>query len=150
MRLKTCPYGSFEKVCIIPSVPRPRHLKTLSGAVTMKGHSCLTCTRRKVRCDRDEPCSNCKRRKQDKCVYPDTSPNDRIKRLEILVRSLGGDPEDGAFASSTNPETSTPAVQAPTSNSNSEARPLFPADNEPVIEDCNGDGQKTYLESYVV
>lgn len=60
----------------------------------MSGQACEPCSRRKVRCDKQQPCSNCKRRKQDQCTYPEAQPIDRIKRLESLVRSLGGDPND--------------------------------------------------------
>ena len=62
----------------------------------MKSQACEPCAKRKVRCDKGEPCSNCKRRKQDHCSYPEASPSDRIERLEALVRSLGGDPESDA------------------------------------------------------
>ena len=58
----------------------------------MSSQACEPCSRRKVRCDKQQPCSNCKRRKQDHCVYPEATPVDRIKKLESLVRSLGGDP----------------------------------------------------------
>lgn len=56
--------------------------------------ACGPCARRKVRCDRHEPsCANCRRRKGDRCVYPPISPKERIRRLEALVRRLGGDPD---------------------------------------------------------
>ncbi|MCJ1379801.1 hypothetical protein MMC17_002904 [Xylographa soralifera] len=59
----------------------------------MNTQACQPCVKRKVRCDRNEPCSNCKRRKQDQCVYPELSPTERIKQLEALVRSLRGSSE---------------------------------------------------------
>ncbi|THW89161.1 hypothetical protein D6D15_05457 [Aureobasidium pullulans] len=63
----------------------------------MNNQACEPCARRKVRCDKQQPCSNCKRRKQDQCTYPEAAPADRVKRLESLVRSLGGDPNsDGS------------------------------------------------------
>ncbi|THX92550.1 hypothetical protein D6D03_10424 [Aureobasidium pullulans] len=63
----------------------------------MSNQACEPCARRKVRCDKQQPCSNCKRRKQDQCTYPEAAPTDRVKRLESLVRSLGGDPNsDGS------------------------------------------------------
>ncbi|THX15404.1 hypothetical protein D6D13_02061 [Aureobasidium pullulans] len=63
----------------------------------MSNQACEPCARRKVRCDKQQPCSNCKRRKQDQCTYPEAAPTDRVKRLEFLVRSLGGDPNsDGS------------------------------------------------------
>lgn len=58
----------------------------------MRNQACEPCAKRKVRCDRADPsCSNCKRRKQDRCVYPDPSTDARIKRLEETIRSLGGE-----------------------------------------------------------
>lgn len=64
----------------------------------MRSQACVPCAKRKVRCDREEPCSNCQK-KQQGCVYPDDHSNERIKQLEALVRRLGGDPEhpDGAI-----------------------------------------------------
>ncbi|KAK8137046.1 C6 transcription factor [Apiospora sp. TS-2023a] len=68
--------------------------------------SCTPCAKRKVRCDRLQPCCHCKRRPQDNCVYPeqittgsaahDRPPDDastRIEKLERYIRSLGGDPQ---------------------------------------------------------
>ena len=65
-----------------------------SQSSSSRSQACLPCSKRKVRCDREDPCSNCKRRKTDTCVYPDLSPTDRVKKLEALVRILGGDPEN--------------------------------------------------------
>jgi hypothetical protein len=59
----------------------------------MSSQACEPCSRRKVRCDKQQPCSNCKRRKQDQCIYPEATPIDRIKKLESLVKSLGEDPD---------------------------------------------------------
>lgn len=58
-----------------------------------KPTACIPCAKRKVRCDRQEPCSHCKRRKGDDCTYPEASPEERIKYLEELVRSLGHSPD---------------------------------------------------------
>lgn len=69
-----------------------------------KAVSCIPCAKRKVRCDVGQPCSNCKRRKNDVCTYPvsvqrvtasESNSEDsmqRIERLEEYIRSLGGDP----------------------------------------------------------
>lgn len=62
------------------------------GRNTMKGQACDPCAKRKVRCDRGDPtCSNCKRRRQDRCVYPDLLPSQRIKQLEETIRMLRAD-----------------------------------------------------------
>jgi hypothetical protein len=61
--------------------------------------NCIPCAKRKVRCDRLQPCCHCKRRLHESCIYPDpnvdnstTSNKMRIRQLEQHVRSLGGDP----------------------------------------------------------
>jgi Zn(2)-Cys(6) binuclear cluster domain-containing protein len=65
--------------------------------------SCRPCAKRKVRCDRLQPCCHCKRRKQDTCVYPEFGGVSdqlireqavRIERLEEYVRVLGGNPNE--------------------------------------------------------
>ena len=65
--------------------------------------SCTPCAKRKVRCDKCQPCSHCKRRKGDVCVYPvqrangpDSHPEDysqRMEQMESYIRHLGGDPQ---------------------------------------------------------
>lgn len=76
--------------------------------------SCVTCRRRKVKCDRKDPCSNCVKN-QIECHFPVTgrlprrrdpaawkSPTekqaellDRLRRLESLVTELAAQVEDG-------------------------------------------------------
>ncbi|KAF2458311.1 fungal-specific transcription factor domain-containing protein, partial [Lineolata rhizophorae] len=68
--------------------------------------SCVTCRRRKVKCDKRQPCSNCTRARIE-CVFP--SPGraprkprkppeaelmERLRRLEGVVQSLGVHVED--------------------------------------------------------
>ena len=84
-----------------------------SGAPTLNPRSCVTCRRRKVRCDKQMPCSNC-RRAQIPCVFPapgraprQPRPKDpnapaknssqrevelikRLKKLEGIVEELSG------------------------------------------------------------
>jgi len=63
--------------------------------------SCLTCRRRKVRCDKRHPCANCSKSSIE-CVFPnpgraprkarkppDTELLARLRRLEGVVQSLG-------------------------------------------------------------
>lgn len=80
----------------------------------LKIWSCVTCRRRKVKCDRKDPCSNCVKN-QIECHFPVTgrlprrrdpatwkSPTekqaellDRLRRLESLVTELAAQVEDG-------------------------------------------------------
>ncbi|KAI1849973.1 hypothetical protein JX266_004352 [Neoarthrinium moseri] len=116
----------------------------------MRSQACEPCAKRKVRCDREDPCSNCKRRKQDRCSYPEPSPVDRIRKLEDLVRSLGGNPDEDvapggrpfgvASPNSVTVTTSPFGSQRPTSSSNGRSK-------DPVI--LEEDGQQHYLESRV-
>ncbi|PGH10193.1 hypothetical protein AJ80_07552 [Polytolypa hystricis UAMH7299] len=77
------------------SDPAPRSMSYLNP------RSCITCRRRKVRCDKRHPCSNCVRAKID-CIFPapgraprkSKKPADaellaRLKRLEGVVQNLG-------------------------------------------------------------
>jgi hypothetical protein len=111
----------------------------------MRNQACEPCAKRKVRCDREEPCSNCKRRKQDHCHYAGISPDEKIKKLEDLVRALGGNPEDDdAPRNCVSSTTSTPAVPVPHERQ-VPARPIDKSSKDPVI--LEEDGQQYYLES---
>lgn len=68
-----------------------------------KAVSCIPCAKRKVRCDKLQPCCHCRRRQHDECVYPELNlahsgqleqQAKRIERLEQYIRSLGGDPKE--------------------------------------------------------
>lgn len=105
----------------------------------MSGQACEPCSRRKVRCDKQQPCSNCKRRKQDQCTYPEAQPIDRIRRLESLVRSLGGDPNDENGLPSKRVRTdSAPARQQDTRDTPEVER------GQPIM--LEQDGQPYYVE----
>jgi hypothetical protein len=46
--------------------------------------ACLVCRRRKTRCDRETPCSNCVRsRRKEACVYHDESPRPRQRTSPV-------------------------------------------------------------------
>lgn len=115
--------------------------------------SCIPCSKRKVRCDRQEPCAHCKRRKIENCTYPDESPAARIKHLEALVRSLGRDPDadcvDGNALTPESPATAVPRARPSHRDERVDYRsPARVApDSNPVIAE-NG-GERVYLESYV-
>lgn len=103
-----------------------------------QSQACRPCAKRKVRCDRLEPCANCKRRKTDRCTYPASIPSDRIRQLEGLVRELGGNPGNGAST----PLDVTPHVV--NQQENTEGRTELRS-NDPVI--LEEDGEVQYLES---
>lgn len=82
--------------------------------------SCVTCRKRKVRCDKRDPCSNCVKANID-CVFPPPGraprkprrPQDaellkRLRRLESVVDSLGAqvDDEGSSHAADHNPDRS--------------------------------------------
>lgn len=94
------------------------HFSTASGSDGLRIWSCVTCRRRKVRCDRRDPCANCTRQNID-CHFPVTGrlprrrppPTgsasgsaahrqsellNRLRRLEAVVTELGAQIEDGA------------------------------------------------------
>ncbi|KAH8658340.1 fungal-specific transcription factor domain-containing protein [Xylariales sp. PMI_506] len=88
------------------------------------GRSCVACRRRKIRCDREQPCSYCiKLRLQ--CVYPDTKPpvrkeqpstdlGARLARIEAMLERLQPDlePDSSFTAPSRNPKQACPGPQA--------------------------------------
>ena len=76
-----------------------------SGSPTPNPRSCVTCRRRKVKCDKKNPCSNCVRARIE-CVFPgpgraprksrkpaDTELLERLRRLEGVVTSLNAQVE---------------------------------------------------------
>ena len=114
----------------------------------MQTLACQPCAKRKVRCDRKEPCSNCKRRTQDRCVYADVSTPERIKQLEALVRSLGGKSEYSTSHDSYHGE---PRNEAALASSQVPPRNDISSDvqcqsrTEPML--VKEDGEYVYLES---
>ncbi|KAK5168131.1 uncharacterized protein LTR77_006699 [Saxophila tyrrhenica] len=78
------------------------------------GRSCIACARRKIKCDRRQPCGYC-RRLQAQCRYPDHEaresqpPDDailtRLRRIETLLRRL----QDSETARELPQQTASPA-----------------------------------------
>jgi hypothetical protein len=99
--------------------------------------ACRPCAKRKVRCDRAEPCSNCKRRKVDRCTYPPSTPSDRIRQLERLVEEL-------------NETERSPARVAGVSAGGDEVATVHELrSNDPMMLEVEEDGSMQYLESCV-
>lgn len=138
-----------------------------------KSVSCIPCAKRKVKCDKVQPCCHCKRRRQETCVFPESSgpsndflrgKNERIKKLEQYIRSLGADPkyadearswddsEDrtpgqstGGAGPSPNDLTSTSVSRSEESSPGSNVLRGVPGDSELL---SHGDGV-TYIETQV-
>ncbi|KLO85288.1 uncharacterized protein LW93_13892 [Fusarium fujikuroi] len=66
---------------------RPVALMT-SGAPLLNPRSCVTCRRRRVRCDKTMPCSNCRRAQCD-CIYPAPGRAPRQTRLAPTGTATG-------------------------------------------------------------
>lgn len=79
---------------------------TVSSQKITRGHSCVLCQQRKVKCDRQKPCSNCikaraecipsaptvPRRRRRKFTEQDLSA--RLKKYEYLLKKHGVKVED--------------------------------------------------------
>ena len=79
----------------------PPAINAANGSSGLNARSCITCRKRKVKCDKRHPCSNCNRAAIE-CVFPgpgraprrsrkppDTELLARLRRLEGVVQSLG-------------------------------------------------------------
>lgn len=134
--------------------------------------NCIPCAKRKVKCDKEQPCGHCKRRKGDICEYPDPNTGfgragsaevqasaSRIEKLEQYVRRLGGDPsaigddEDGDDGSEDRSkrrkiDASTAGTASTTDGSSVKTfmskRPGLPANGTALVDD---NGQTTYVEA---
>ncbi len=81
--------------------PQPKRANTPDENKITRGHSCILCQQRKVKCDKQKPCSNCikaraecvpsapaqPRRRKRKLTETDLA--DRLKRYEHLLRKHG-------------------------------------------------------------
>lgn len=134
--------------------------------------NCIPCAKRKVKCDKEQPCGHCKRRKGDVCEYPDPNTGfgragsaeaqasaSRIEKLEQYVRRLGGDlsaignEDEGDIGSDQRSkrrriDASTTVTAATTDGSGVKSfmskRPGLPANGTAIVDD---DGQTTYVEA---
>ncbi|KAI9172209.1 putative transcriptional regulatory protein [Paramyrothecium foliicola] len=110
-----------------------------SGMPALNPRSCVTCRRRKVRCDKQMPCSNC-RRAQIPCIFPapgraprqprpkdpnappkNTSQREvelvkRLKKLEGIVEELSGQIEVESGGKGPSPAGSPEASHPPAAN----------------------------------
>ena len=105
----------------------PPAINTTNASSGLNARSCITCRKRKVKCDKRHPCSNCNRAAIE-CVFPgpgraprrsrkppDTELLARLRRLEGVVQSLGKGIDDET-------ETTNEPVEVP----KAEFEPLHP------------------------
>jgi len=94
------------------ALPALHHLKPTVDAQgrALNPRSCVTCRKRKVKCDKTHPCTNCNRARIE-CIYPapgraprkvrkigdgrDKELLERLRRLEGVVKNLGVEVPDG-------------------------------------------------------
>ena len=63
--------------------------------------SCSLCRRRKIRCNREIPCSNCVRSKTETCVYDNLSsqhPQQRLSHGQAIEHGLSQEPREPRFS----------------------------------------------------
>ncbi|KAK0665003.1 Bikaverin cluster transcription factor bik5 [Lasiodiplodia hormozganensis] len=100
--LHTHSNGSDHRVSK-PSPPTHSYsISSASGSSALNPRSCVTCRRRKVKCDKKHPCTNCTKARIE-CIFPapgraprkarkppDAELLERLRKLEGMVKTLGG------------------------------------------------------------
>lgn len=100
-QLPSAPHTATAPQSKRPNLSDPSSSQSNSNSLTHR--SCVTCRRRKVRCNKCEPCSNCVKAGIN-CVFPgpgraprkpqqrpiDVDVLTRLRKLEGVVESLGG------------------------------------------------------------
>lgn len=95
-----------EGLSPIDEVPPLQKRVTPPAQHGLNPRSCITCRKRKVKCDKKLPCSNCSKTAIE-CIYPgpgraprrprkpqDTELLERLKKLEGLVKNLGHEDDE--------------------------------------------------------
>lgn len=84
-----------------PRVPAPAPAPEPSVVKLTRGHSCVLCQQRKVRCDKQKPCANCVKAQVECRVVPPQPPRrrkkkpherdliDRLRKYESLLSQHG-------------------------------------------------------------
>ena len=95
-----------------PDGSHPSSAPNRTPSIALNPRSCVTCRKRKVRCDKQQPCSNCVRARIP-CQFPapgraprrPRKPPDgellaRLRKLEGVVKSLGATADDESLINS--------------------------------------------------
>jgi hypothetical protein len=90
---------------------------TFPGHHGLNSRSCTTCSRRKIRCNKREPCSNCCKANVD-CSFPppgraprkppkqtEGNLHERLRRLERVIQTLSNSRPAGERLKTTDPDT---------------------------------------------
>ncbi|OKL59524.1 hypothetical protein UA08_05418 [Talaromyces atroroseus] len=127
--------------------PEPKPAQATATDSSLNPRSCVTCRRRKVRCNKREPCSNCVKAGIE-CVFPgpgraprkprrppDVELLSRLRRLEGVVESLGGTDAIEKLVSANRMGGAQliqqpPQPQAPSANLNNAEKPSVPGNME--------------------
>ncbi|KAK4150613.1 Acetamidase regulatory protein [Chaetomidium leptoderma] len=99
--------------------------------------SCILCRRRKIKCNREVPCSNCTKSKNAECIYRDaprapaqTRRQGRsVESRETSQTSLASAPDAPSALSPLSPSISTPSTATPNHQYHDPSRPTTTATN---------------------
>jgi len=100
---------AFQNAEVVGSESTSSNPVRSSSHANLNPRSCVTCRRRKVRCNKENPCSNCARAGIE-CIFPgpgraprkSRKPADaellaRLRRLEGVVHSLGAQVDENGM-----------------------------------------------------
>jgi hypothetical protein len=117
-----------------------------SSSPHLNPRSCVTCRRRKVKCNKEDPCRNCLRAGTE-CIFPgpgraprrsrklpDTELLARLRKLEGVVQSLGAQTDDHAVASA-HPSDATKFQPQTSQYTNGRSPILVPSDSPMDVSD---------------
>ncbi|EOD46576.1 putative c6 transcription protein [Neofusicoccum parvum UCRNP2] len=135
--------GSSDRISK-PSPPTHNHsISSASGSSGLNPRSCVTCRRRKVKCDKKHPCTNCTKARIE-CIFPapgraprkarkppDAELLERLRKLEGMVKTLGGAEADDDKA-----QTSEGEKPVETAVDTTEVRAEQPKNRNIENEDC--------------
>lgn len=101
MHIKALNYPTVSLPYIMQAISQPVSSLYEGATKLTRGHSCVSCQRRKVKCDKQKPCSNCTKTRID-CVQSTplrrrrkkTSESDlaaKLRKYEHLLKKHGID-----------------------------------------------------------
>lgn len=145
--LHTHSNGSDHRVSK-PSPPTHSYsISSASGSSALNPRSCVTCRRRKVKCDKKHPCTNCTKARIE-CIFPapgraprkarkppDAELLERLRKLEGMVKTLGGAAAEDGNAQPAEEE-KTPAAPPPPPKREPQVFVGVKKSHDPDSEEC--------------